>query len=803
MTMKYHLARTAAFSSLFAIANCLAITPALAQVRSDPAAAPATPGADTPPRDTPTPAQRAAVDQAAEPAAVEEAGSGSILGDIVVTATRRATNVQDVPISITAVGGAELQSKGLTDATQLPRIAPNLFATSGYAPGNIRFAIRGLGSTDFSPAGSSPVGIYIDDVYQPYSFGIGTQVFDLNRVEVLRGPQGTLFGKNTTGGAVSYFSQKPTSRTEGYLNVDAVADFYERVAFEGAFNMPLGDTLAMRADVRFEHRDDFVRNTFLGGKLGASDQVSGRVQFQWDPSERTDINLKLFAMNSNGTGTIYHGTFLSNLCDPANFDPGGTPYAQCNGTSLPTFGRNDSKNVPAEIIPREAYHNFGAVLHINQQLGGWELTSISSYQKIDYRLDTNDDGLPTDIFHSSQLLRGDVLSQELRLATPADRALSAIIGAYGQYDRAVQPNYAASTLGGPPTNFLLRFDATQGDTTLAGFGSVTWKLADTFSLVGGLRYSWERKTVDYRNLLIFSGIVDLRDFDLLTFDPEQPPFPLFPDFGDSFYQERRTRDWGRLTWDATANFKPVPEVMLYAKASRGFKSGGFNLSAATPDAFTTVQPETVQAYEVGAKNELFSGRVRLNLSGFYYTFNDQQVLSTGSNGLGTFLSNAGKSTLKGLEAELQVAPTDALRLGVNVGYVDAKFERFNTTLNGAPISLAGNILPYAPKWTTSADAGYRIDLASGSKLDLQSDWSYRTRVFFDPYNQAVTSDGDLLLGNARVTFTPPEGNWHVAAYAQNLTDRRYLNFGFFNGTQFASRTYGDGRVIGAQVGVKF
>jgi iron complex outermembrane receptor protein len=795
--------RTAGLGSLLGCAAVIAITPAAAQLRNEPAQTPPPSSGDATPPSEIASGQAVEDGRASESALAPREVSGSPLGDIIVTATRRATNVQNVPISITAVGGAELQSKGLTDATQLPRIAPNLFATSGYAPGNIRFAIRGLGSTDFSPAGSSPVGIYVDDVYQPYSFGIGTQIFDLNRVEVLRGPQGTLFGKNTTAGAVSYFSQKPTSENEGYLNIDAVADFYKKVAIEGAFNMPLGDTLAMRADVRFEHREDFVRNTFLGGKLGQIDQIAGRVQFQWRPSSRTDVNLKIFAMNSNGVGTIYHGEFLSNLCDPANFDPGGTPYAQCSGTALPTFGRNDSTHAPLEFEPTEAYHNFGAVLHVDQKLGAWDLTSISSYQKIIYRLATNDDGMPTDIFNSAQRLNGYVLSQELRLATPADKPLSAIIGVYGQYDRAVQPNSVASTLYGPPTNFLLRYDATQGDTTAAGFGSVTWKPTDTFSLIGGLRYSWERKTVDYRNLLIFSGIVDLREFDLLTFDPTRPPFPLYPDFGDAFYGERRSRHWGRLTWDATANFKPAPEVLLYAKASRGFKSGGYNLQAATPDAFTTVEPETVQAYEVGAKNDLFSRRVRINLAGFYYKFENQQVLSTGSNGLGTFLNNAGRSTLKGFEAEMQAAVTEALRLGVNVGYVDATFDRFSTLLNGTSVSLAGNRLPYAPKWTTSADANYRIDLSNGGTIDLQSDWNYRTRVFFDPYNTAVTSDNGLLLGNARITFTPPESNWHIAAYVQNLTDRRFFNFGFFNGTQFASRTYGDGRLIGAQVGVTF
>ncbi|EJL30806.1 outer membrane receptor protein [Caulobacter sp. AP07] len=741
--------------------------------------------------------------EVAQPAAAARDGDKIALDEIIVTATRRATNVQDVSTAVTAVAGEQLARQGITDAVQLARITPNLFATSGYAGGNTRFAIRGLGATDFSQAGASPVAIYIDDVYQPYSFGIGSQLFDLDRVEVLRGPQGTLFGKNTTGGAVAYYSARPQKQLGGYVNADLITGEYNKRTLEGVLNTPISDTLAARFDLRYENRDAYVRNVFNGQDLGENRMLAGRAQFEWTPSDATRVNLKLFGMRSNGDATLYHGGFVQNICDPARFDPTNTPYANCNGSSLPkTYEAPGEVNDETQSF--EKYSNSGLNLRIDQDAGDWSLTAITGYQKIDYKIRTNDDGNATDFFGTRQDLHAWQISQEVRAASPAGRRLSGVFGLFAQYDRAKAPTSTGSVLFGPPRDNILRDDADQKTQTLAAFTNVTFKIDERFSVIGGLRYSSERKKVDIVGLDVFSGGYDFTDDTLIGFDIAHPPFVVDPAV-DVRFGQHETNTWNRATWDLTLNYKPSDDALLYVKAAEGFRSGGYNLFASTPDAIATVRPEILRSYEAGAKLEFFDNRLRLNSSGFYYELSDQQILSTGASGAGVKLSNAGSSTVKGFEVEAEAAVVAHLRLSGSLGYTDARFDEYHTLFAGQPISLAGHRLAYAPKWTASTSAAYDFDLSNGYNIRLSTDWNYRSKVYFDAYNFSYTGDGSLVLGNARISLTAPAGprQWHLDAYVNNLTDQKYHVFGFFTGTAWYSRVYSDRRLFGLQAGVKF
>lgn len=725
------------------------------------------------------------------------------LADIVVTATRRATNVQDVPIAVTAVGGAQLQAQGITDGVQLSRIVPNLFTTTGYAGGNLRYAIRGLGMTDFSQAGGSPVATYVDDVYQPYNFGIGSQLFDLDRVEVLRGPQGTLFGRNTTGGAVTYYSARPTDAWEGYVNADVMWGQFSKYTAEGMVNAPLvADTLSMRASVRFERREPFVENVLGGRDLGRNESIAGRVQFEWTPADTTKVNLKLEATNSTGDSTLYHGGFISNICDPGNFDESNTPYANCIGTDLPPTYENVNA-VADEVRGFERYHNYGATLRVDHEAGDWNLASISNYKKIVYDIVTNDDGNDTDFFHSRQKLNAWQISQEFRVATPADQPISAVFGIFGQYDKADSPSATGSTVFGPSGDYVLRTDAIQKTTALAAFTNVTFELSRQLSFVGGLRYSWERKKIDLQGMNKFFGF-DFDSDNYIDFDINNPPFALDGPLDDIFAQKQKNT-WKRLTWDGTLNFKPNDDILLYAKIAEGFRSGGYNIFASLRSSVSTVEPEILRSYELGFKSELFDRRLRLNAAAFYFDLSDQQIQVTGASGPGIFLSNAGASTIKGFEIEAEAAPVDRLRLTAALGYTHATFDRFETIKGGVAVNLKGNTLAYAPRWTASGSASYDFDLGNDYGLQLGTDWSYRTQVYFDSFNVPYTGDNHLLLGNARITLTSPEhlGQWHISAYVNNLTNKEYHNFGFFTGNAWYSRTFGDKRIWGLRAGLKF
>jgi iron complex outermembrane recepter protein len=726
-----------------------------------------------------SPAHAQAPDTA--PAAAADTG----LSDIVVTASRREASAQKVPISITAVSGGQLAAQGITDSVALVRVVPNLYATNGFAEGNIRFAIRGLGSTDFSSAGGSPVGIYIDDVYQTYSFGIGSQIYDVDRVEVLRGPQGTLFGKNTTAGAVSYFSAAPKHKVEASLKLDGQWGFYGKYIAEAMFNTPLTDTLDARFDLRYSHRDDYVRNVFNNRKIGGNDNFSGRIQLKWQVSDATTATLKLFGQYDKGGAPIYHGGYIQNICAPANFDPLNTPYAHCNGTSLPAT-YEDPKRTSDEAPSFERYHNFGATLRLNSELGGgWNLTAISAYAKIDYELLTNDDGNDTDFSHTYQPLLGWQASQEVRLATPAERPVSAILGLFGQYDHSRTNQYNVSTLEGAALDYLFKYDGRQGTTTLAAFSSATWKVTERLSLVGGLRYSNERRRIDLNGIQVFGYDLSEQDARL---DPARPPAYLNGFY--ALYGQHESNSWKRLTWDATANYAITPRIMIYGKVAQGFRSGGYNLTATSADTLSRVDPEILTSYEGGFKSELFDRMLRLNASLFLYRLRNQQILSSISgNGAVTSLTNAGRSRLEGFEIEAEARPAPDLRLNTSLGYVRSRFLTYDTALAGVPVSLAGNMLPYSPKWTATGGATYSIPMASGHGIDLHTDWSYRSQVYFDPYNFGYTGSPGLVLGNFRLTLTSPKTGpqWHLSAYVDNVTNRRYYGFGYFGGTAYYSR----------------
>ena len=263
-----------------------------------------------------------------------------------------------------------------------------------------------------------------------------------------------------------------------------------------------------------------------------------------------------------------------------------------------------------------------------------------------------------------------------------------------------------------------------------------------------------------------------------------------------------SRTYKKVTWDATVNYQATQDVLLYAKASTGFRSGGFNTYATLPSAISTVQPETVREYEMGAKTEWLGHRLRLNGDVFYYNYTNQQVQSIVGSTAGTRLSNAGASLIKGAEFELEASPISAAMLSASIGFTDARYTTFNTVLNGAPVSLSGNYLPYAPRFTASALGRYTWPLGDAKSFTAQTSWCYRSTVYYDPFNLAYKSDGTLVLGAVRFTLDmSPTSSLYL--YSENIGNRRYTSFSYYVAGINGSDVYGDRRTIGVGYRNKF
>jgi iron complex outermembrane receptor protein len=743
--------------------------------------------------------------------------SEGLLSEVVVTATRRETVAQDTPISITALGGEALREIGIIDPRQLTGLAPNLIVDQGLSNGNTHVTIRGIASTDFLIGANSPVAVNIDDVYQPYQFGIATQTYDMDRVEVLRGPQGTLFGKNTTSGALNLYSKAPTQKQEGYLQAAGGGGDFGHYSLEGAFNAPLSDAVAMRASMRIDRRDNYVDNSFDGTKIGHGNTYNGRVQFAWTPNDDTDVNLKLFGVRSTGDSAVYFAEYLQDPC--ARLQNSGFSFPA--GYLCPDFvnampdAPSAKQRITSSDVPTyEEFDNYGATLKFERRFGGATLTSITNYQEGSNKLAANDDGTAGDAFHSLQASDTKQYSQELRIATSTDARLSAVGGVFFQRDK-ILANQGSASSQVDVAPFLFGYDyygggtGRQEGTASSVFGALTFKATEKLSLGGGLRYSHDKKENELVFLSFNTLSLDfstLRGIDMqvddISYYVVTSRYALDPLFDISPAPFVDKKSFGRLTWDATADLKVTDDALLYARIATGFKSGGFVSGLNALDQYNAakpyVDPEKVDSYELGFKSEWNNRSVRFNGAAFWTDYKDMQVQITNSFGTGSILTNAGKSRIKGAELELEVAPSRSLRINGSFGYTDAKFVDYGAVVDrnraqADPITgiadASGNQLPYAAKWTASLGIGYEIPVANNRSWSLGTNWTHRSRIFFDPFEEQFASDPGRTMGDARISFGSDDSSWRIAAYVRNLTNENPKAFSYVFGGAGTPNSY--------------
>lgn len=752
----------------------------------------------------------------AQEAVAEDAG----LTDIVVTAQRREENLQDVPLSVTAVSGDKLDaiSAGGVDVRGLSGRVPSLLVESSFGRTFPRFYIRGLGNTDFDFNASQPVSLVYDDVVLENPILKGFPIFDLDRVEVLRGPQGTLFGRNTPAGIVKFDSVKPSDVAGGYGKISYGR--FNAINAQGAVGGPLGENVSIRISGLYQRQDDYIDNVLPSGTTKDAfegyEEYAGRVQFLIKPSDALDILLTGQFRSLDGTARVFRANVFTRGQTGLN--------SNFNRYRVSTDGKNEQKVKTQNASARLTY-----------DAGPVSLISVTSYWQGDATSVGDVDGgfganfLPPALTGPGQIpftaeTRDSVptlmqFTQEFRIASNGDGPLSYQAGVF-YFDedlKIVSDNY--STLGDPnnaPDGVNIRVSQAQDSKAYGVFGSLTYQLTDQFSVTGGIRYN-----------------DDKRRFTVVRSKDSQFPGFLQNPLGTV---NRQVSD-NNITWDASATYAATDDVNLYARVARGYRAPSIQGRVLFPpsgtpnplEAGVTVgNSETITSYESGIKSTFLDGRARFNANGFYYQLKDAQLTAVGGGVNANRLINADNVRGYGFEADLEFKPISELLLTVGVSYNDTEIQdaglttaacgatRLDTFSNlsictlldpivrpAAPFSSAivninGNSLPQSPKWIANWTARYGVPVGDGEVYAF-TDWAYRSKINFFLYESVEFQDKSMLEGGVRVGYKTDA--FDIAAFVRNITKDTSAVGGidFNNLTGFVNEP----RVWGIEAGFKF
>ncbi|MDI1281516.1 TonB-dependent receptor [Brevundimonas sp.] len=683
------------------------------------------------------------------------------IDDVIVTAQRRSQNLQDVPITMNVMGAAEVEQARIVQVSDVANrtVGLNFDAFPASQP---RPAIRGIGSSDRGAAGDPSTAVFIDEVYMGRPAAVAFDAFDVARIEVLKGPQGTLWGKNVVGGAIHVVNQSPS--LSGFdTSVAATLGNYDRLDVAGFANLPLGDTLALRLSASSRTHDGYVRNTYLDNRVEDQDTKSLRAQLLFQPSDNLSIVLGVDGTRDRATAQARHTIGV----DPAS------------GTAAvwrPTIDR-DRDTTRMDTNGYDERDTWGVRLGVDWTFDDFVLSSISSWRRLDYNsFGDGDGGNPTTNVLN---IRGDQIeetsfgSQELRLSALPGSRLGWVVGAY--YFHADTDRTDIFRLDSPPQpsgtfGAIDRYDQSNITESVAAFADATWTATDRFNIFGGLRWSKDEKDYDVSNAASTALLRARERFTISASD-----------------------SWDELTYRIGGDYQLADHVMAYGVISSGFKSGGFQDTATTGvSAATPFSPETATNYEIGLKAELFDRALLLNPSLFWTDYTDLQVRRT--VGFDTITTNAGSARIKGFELTSRWEPVEGLSLGLAYAWNDARFEELID--NGRDFS--GNRLTRNPehKWTFSP--AYERTLASGAVVSGAVDVQYESFIFDDIDNNALNVRPAKMLVDARLGFTSPDGRWEASLWGKNLGDEVYITHQYIlTGGQFA--LYGEPRTFGATV----
>lgn len=708
--------------------------------------------------------------------------SGVGLDEIIVTAQKVEQSSQDVGISITAFNADSIRELGLTDATKIPALSPGVQISYPNGLSTFSFSVRGVTQTDFAEHQEPPVAVYVDEVYVSQMAAAGFQIFDTERVEVLRGPQGTLFGRNATGGLMQVVTRKPSDAFSAYGEVTYGA--YNSATFEGAVGgSVIDDVLSARASVKAGRHDGYIENV-SGPDGNEQNNYAGRLQLLFDISESAELLLNVRGSEYNQDTPQYWKNA------PAAVGPQG----------LGVFTSGDV----AGDVHRGSWNMTGDFQTESSGVSGkltWDfdsvaLTSISdfSYMGKTYLADT-DEGAASTVVHIGNDNDVKQFSQELRINSVGLEHANLMGGLYfldieGDYHATFALPGVLSFLGFAPLNGI--YNELQVDTqSWSIFGQADIEMSPEWTLTGGFRWTQEKKEVDYAN---FGAILpDLND-------PLNVPRGFLAPLGA--FNENLNGDLAKIDdglWSAKAalSWQPTDDLLLFASWNRGVKGGSFNSPvfsfALTPDEMR-FDEEVLNAFEAGFKADLFDNRLRVNASGFFYDYTDIQAYQLE---VVTNVVDNKQGETKGAEIEVTASPVENLELMVGASYLDAVIEDVS-----AGLVVIDARPQMAPKWNVSGMARYEWQVPGGS-LAILGDFTYLSQHFFDLSNAEVVRQEGYIVGNARLGFQSENEQWEAYAFVRNIGDTEYATWAYDLAgiAGFAEKTYGRPRWWG--VGLRY
>ncbi|MFC5569463.1 TonB-dependent receptor [Lysobacter yangpyeongensis] len=708
------------------------------------------------------PAHAALAQEAATPA--EKAAT---LDAVQVTAQRKVENIQDVPVSVSTVSGEKLDAlaSGGTDVRYLSGRVPSLNIESSFGRAFPRFYIRGYGNTDFRLNTSQPVSLVYDDIVQENPILKGFPVFDVDQVEVLRGPQGSLFGRNSPAGVVKFESVRPSQEFSGYGKVGYGSDNMWNV--EGAVGGGLSENWSARASVLYQRRDDWVDNTYPGPNDGFEgyDESAARVQFLYE-GDGFEALLNAHARHLNGTARLFRANIIkpgtNDLVD--GFDEDKVSLDGANYSDL------DSK---------------GANARLSWDLGSYKLYSITGFESVEtYSRGDIDGGFgavflpvsgPGVIPFASETADGipdhSQWTQEFRIESNTGTAFDWQAGLFYFNEDYDVESFSYDSLNNNAQDGYERINQTND--SWAVFGAATWKVTPRFELRAGARYTVDKKDLtveEYFN----TGFVPCVLSGKCTLDQLAAQEP---DGDLSAHPEDK-----KFSWDLSATYAVNDDVNLYARAATGYRGSSIQAAGAF-NAKSVAGPETSASIEAGVKADFWDKRARLNAGLFYYRVKDQQLTAVGGSANANILLNADKTIGKGFEMDFQAYLTDNLLVTLGSSYNDTEIQDDDLAVsvcaactvtdpldvNGKAL-IDGNPLPQSPKWTHNLTARWGLPVGDGGEFYVFTDWSYRSEVNFFLYESKEFTGQSLVEGGLRLGYTWDYGKYDVAVFGRNITD---------------------------------
>ena len=784
--------------------------------------------------------QAAAQDDALGADEANEVQSTSDTGvSIVVTASRREQDLQTTALSVSAFNEDSLEDRSIQSIDQIAALTPGV-QISSYQ-GDTSIFIRGIGTPVIIAGNDSSTGSYLNGVYLSRAAAIGPAFFDVERLEVLRGPQGTLYGRNATAGAVNIITRRPSDTFEGEARL--ILGNYDRTAFFGALSGPLGDRVRARAAVNIDRHDGYTTvHLPLGAGPGSQpdptrqvesrDQITARLTIEADIGDTAMLTLTGDYHRADDTANVFHFASLGyqdEVADWLSSREGSQtiPYFALKNQGRVTEAR--SRDIFADVDYSNDTEIWGLTADLEWEMGDYAFSLIGNYR------DTNPD-FQNEFDLSDQFVNyyrraedHQQWSVDFQVSSPQDRRFSWILGGYyidednditndifgdfwepiltqGLLDLQAAGVIPVFPVVIPESNLCceLHLNGSQQTEAFAAFLDTTFELSDTVNIYLGGRYSSEQRDGFQNFDLVFAPATP--GGESIRFAPNAMLFPnaisddrenVVPDpFGFVVAPVDGPSRFSAFTPKIGVDWQAMSNMLLYATAQRGFKSGGYNIGSSQRTPF---EPETIWSYEAGMKSQLFDDSLLLNVAGFRYDYTNLQAQD--SIGNQPIIRNVGKAKVTGVEMETVARLSDFFKIDGSVTYVDAKFTDGELTepLRPAPLTqapgsvlrdLSGLRLPRAPKWKFNVGAQADIPIGNGGDLTLRADYGWQSKIYFTVFNIDAASEESYGLLNARIAYRTPDRRYSVALFGNNLTDEVYFSNQILTGTVYGAEFVG-------------